>query len=434
MGDYIGNQPIPTVKGPRNYIQLSDGSQDLMYSSNLYLTSNNFINNHIGGSGIAPQMAYFTGPETISSTADAEVVGNQILLSSGNASNPTLSFQEDINTGIYHIAADNLGISTNANLSVSVATSNTEIIGINSEDGSNDILKVLYSKSAALVINDGPSIQFELEATGISAAAKKQLNQIRCICTDISNWGTDGPVCATAFTDTETSGGSQTNTERLRIQPGDGPHVVVDGNTVLGWSALDEKNTMLHYAGKQTQILQFSDVNDVQTAVQQPGIAICDSSESVTSKPIEVSEKERGRWLITPPFNAARDGSNLLCSGSYGMIGNTVLGSGPVTVTEIQVPLAPPGVGWSNVACHGTQLIITKLALTKEGLTIQDNFVSGGNIFIGRSSPWTSMFSLGSYKIPAADSATISFIYSMATGGGVSGYGWHCTGFHTNVG
>lgn len=40
----ISNQSVPEVKGPRNYVQLSDGSDDLAFNENIYITSNNVIN------------------------------------------------------------------------------------------------------------------------------------------------------------------------------------------------------------------------------------------------------------------------------------------------------------------------------------------------------------------------------------------------------
>ena len=104
MGDYIGNHNIPAVKGRRNYIQLSDGRDDLMVNENLYATSNGSISGHISGSGTATEMAYFTGPETIASTPAAivETTGaGQILLDAGSDALPTLAFQGDTDTGIY---------------------------------------------------------------------------------------------------------------------------------------------------------------------------------------------------------------------------------------------------------------------------------------------------------------------------------------------
>jgi hypothetical protein len=40
----ISNQSVPEVKGPRNYVQLSDGSDDLAFNENIYITSDNVIN------------------------------------------------------------------------------------------------------------------------------------------------------------------------------------------------------------------------------------------------------------------------------------------------------------------------------------------------------------------------------------------------------
>jgi len=71
MGDFIGNQPVPTVKGPRNYIQLSDGFNDLTFNSNVFVNSNNIINGHIGGSGVPTQLAFFDGSSSIASTPGA---------------------------------------------------------------------------------------------------------------------------------------------------------------------------------------------------------------------------------------------------------------------------------------------------------------------------------------------------------------------------
>jgi len=86
MGDFISNQPVPTVKGPRNYVQLSDGSEDLTFNSDVYVTNNNVINGHIGGSGTAPQMTYFTASDTIASTpaASANVSSGQVEFSQTN--------------------------------------------------------------------------------------------------------------------------------------------------------------------------------------------------------------------------------------------------------------------------------------------------------------------------------------------------------------
>jgi len=83
MGDFIGNQPVPTVKGPRNYVQLSDGSTDLTFNSNVFVNSSGLIGNHITGDGTPTQLAFFDGSSSIASTpgASANVSSEQVEFS-----------------------------------------------------------------------------------------------------------------------------------------------------------------------------------------------------------------------------------------------------------------------------------------------------------------------------------------------------------------
>jgi hypothetical protein len=83
MGDFIGNQPVPTVKGPRNYIQLSDGSTDLTFNLNVFVNSSGLIGNHITGDGTPTQLAFFDGSSSIASTpgASANVSSEQVEFS-----------------------------------------------------------------------------------------------------------------------------------------------------------------------------------------------------------------------------------------------------------------------------------------------------------------------------------------------------------------
>jgi hypothetical protein len=134
----VGNLKVPKVKGRRNYIQLSDGSDDLMINENLYATSNGSISGHISGSGTATEMAYFTGPETIASTPAAivETTGTgQILLDVGSEASPTLAFQGgDTDTGIYHPANNQIGVSAGGNIEMGISTA-----GVSVQEGSESI-------------------------------------------------------------------------------------------------------------------------------------------------------------------------------------------------------------------------------------------------------------------------------------------------------
>jgi hypothetical protein len=323
-------------------------------------------------------------------------------------------------------------------------------------------LKVLLSKTGGLVATNGPSIQFELEGLG---ATKKQLNQIQCICTDVSPWATggagQGPICSTAFTDTQTPfpGTTQTHTERLRIQPSKFAHVIVDGGVTAGgpggeqgWSAPEpEPGRMIHWSDDK-QVGQMSYINDIQYSTgpcaQQAGLALAHDSGVVTHRGGIQAENTEG-WLITPPHvcSLIPDGPgiirpSILCTSTYGMIGNTLLGTPgglPVTIDNIFVTAhggsgggAPPTL--AQTPCQGTQLILTKVERTNQDLIINDATVGGGNIRIGLFSPWPQ-FAAGQYRIMAVESVTISFIWNTLFDGtpGASGQGWHCTGFHTNV-
>jgi len=137
MGDYVGNLKVPKVKGRRNFIQLSDGSDDLMVNENLYATSNGSISGHISGSGTATEMAYFNGPESITSTPAAivETAGTgQILLDAGSEALPTLAFQGDTDTGIYQPANNQIGVSAGGNIEMGISTA-----GVSVDEGSESI-------------------------------------------------------------------------------------------------------------------------------------------------------------------------------------------------------------------------------------------------------------------------------------------------------
>ena len=324
--------------------------------------------------------------------------------------------------------------------------------------------------------------QFELEGTGL--ASKKQLNQIQCICTTTSGQGWPGvgigPTSATAFTDTTTSTVApfpQTHTERLRIQPGKFAHVIVDGGDTgvgagdeQGWSAPKPDPGRMIYWSDDKMIGQMSYINDIQYGTLGPGgacsqlagLALAHDSSVVTSR-VAVQATNTEGWLITPPHIVPRlmddpaPSNSILCTSTYGMIGNTLLGGVPGTtvtidnifVTAIAAGGAIPPAGTAVTPCHGTQLILTKVERTNQDLIIRDRSVGGGNICISSmASPWVipqlpgpAPFipapgaGGGTYTIASRNSATISFIWNMAIDGNpaVSGRGWHCTGFHMNV-
>jgi hypothetical protein len=421
-------------------------------------------------------MGFFHG-----SNLELQVDDSHVSISGGTIDTPGLNFLDNEDTGIYRIAPDHIGISTGGIKTVDISSRVTEIIGNNTPStgtATSDVLEILLSKNSALTAGNGPSIQYEMERLGVSA--KKRLNQIQCICTYTSNWGgligNAGPVCSTAFTDTISSGGNQTHTERLRIQPGptpagniDGPHVIVDGSGYVqqGWSAegdngISGPKRMIHWGENYNNkkepsihIFQFSHANDISLNVLQPGIAISKTSEAVTSNPNVLLQPSsytpeaspapekfnipQAGWLITPPHLVVKSPTgptnSVWCTSTYGMITNGLANS---TIDNIYVP----GPGGGGEPCHGTQLILTKVEGTTNALTIRDSSISlVGNIFIGNNSPWSSMTSTGVYVIGTEQSATISFIFNKANGrnlpppgSGWSGNGWHCTGFHMNVG
>jgi len=151
MGDSIGNQPAPTVKGPRNYIQLSDGSDDLAFNSKIYVTDNNVINGHSSGSGTATQVAFFDGASSIVSTPAATVgtggANEQILLGNGSESVCALGFQNSTNTGIYRVADDQIGVAVNGALTANVAAGGLTIGEVGRVGGSLKRLSAIYANS-----------------------------------------------------------------------------------------------------------------------------------------------------------------------------------------------------------------------------------------------------------------------------------------------
>jgi hypothetical protein len=96
---------LPIVDGAAGYSLITDGSGNLSFGT---VSNQGNVQSPLGG-GTTPQLAYWTGSQSLGDS-DLQQGTGQLLFPSGSAPSPGISFQLDTDTGIIRPSANKVGV------------------------------------------------------------------------------------------------------------------------------------------------------------------------------------------------------------------------------------------------------------------------------------------------------------------------------------